>query len=85
MISELTNSAWIILVSYERDEKSGWLTREEAQALAITRIEALRYGTEGKDFFWIQDMRPRMIMHPYRSDLNGQELTSFTDSRAMRL
>ena len=83
LIRELTNSAWSILASYERDEQSGLLTREQAQALAITRIEALRYGPEGKDYFWIQDMQPRMIMHPYRSDLNGQELLSFSDPRGV--
>ncbi len=85
MIRELTNSAWSILASYERDEQNGLLTREQAQALAITRIEALRYGPEGKDYFWIQDMQPRMIMHPYRTDLNGQELLSFTDPRGVRI
>jgi PAS domain S-box-containing protein len=83
MIRELTNSAWSILASYERDEANGTLTRAEAQALAITRVEALRYGPESKDYFWIQDMQPRMIMHPYRSDLNGQELASFTDPRGV--
>jgi PAS domain S-box-containing protein len=83
MIRELTNSAWSILASYERDERSGLLTREQAQALAITRVEALRYGPEGKDYFWIQDMQPRMIMHPYRKDLNGQDLVSFTDPRGV--
>ncbi|MCX6077922.1 MAG: DUF294 nucleotidyltransferase-like domain-containing protein [Chloroflexi bacterium] len=83
MIRELTNSAWSILASYQRDEQNGLLTRQQAQALAITRIQALRYGPEGKDYFWIQDMQPRMIMHPYRADLNGQELLSFTDPRGV--
>jgi len=83
LIQELTNSAWSILASYQRDEQSGLLTREEAQALAIARIEALRYGPEGKDYFWLQDLQPRMIMHPYRSDLNGQELLDFTDPRGV--
>ncbi len=85
MIQELTNSAWSILASYQRDEANGLLTREEAQQLAITRVEALRYGKEGKDYFWIQDMEPRMIMHPYRSDLNGQELVSFKDPRGVQI
>ncbi len=83
MIRELTNSAWSILSSYARDEQNNRLTREQAQLLAIARIEALRYGPEGKDYFWIQDMTPRMIMHPYRSDLNGEDLTSFTDPRGV--
>jgi PAS domain S-box-containing protein len=83
MIRELTNSAWSILASYERDERAGALTRQEAQALAIARIEALRYGREGKDYFWLQDLHPRMIMHPYRQDLNGQDLSQFTDPRGV--
>ena len=83
LILELTNSAWSILASYERDMQNSVLTRQQAQAQAITRIEALRYGPEGKDYFWIQDMQPRMIMHPYRQDLNGQDVSSMTDPRGV--
>ncbi|KAF0111958.1 MAG: cyclic nucleotide-regulated nucleotidyltransferase [Chloroflexi bacterium] len=85
MIRELTNSAWSILSSYQRDEQNGVLTRKQAQELAIARIETLRYGPEGKDYFWIQDMQPRMIMHPYRSDLNGQDLLNLSDPRGVRI
>ena len=85
LIRELTNSAWSILASYERDERNGLLTHEEVQAQAIERIEALRYGADGKDYFWIQDMQPRMIMHPYRPDLNGQDLENFTDPRGVQI
>lgn len=83
LIRELTNSAWSILASYERDESNGLLTREQAQALAAERIATLRYGPQGMDYFWIQDMQPQMIMHPYRSDLNGQDLSDFTDVRGV--
>ncbi len=83
MIRELTNSAWSILVSYHDDEQSGILTRGEAQKLAADRIESLRYGPEGKDYFWIQDSTPRMIMHPYRADLNNKDLSNLLDSRGV--
>jgi PAS domain S-box-containing protein len=83
LIRELTNSAWSILASYERDERNGLLTREQAQELAKTRVEALRYGPEGKDYFWIQDLQPRMIMHPYRGDLSGEDVSAFVDARGV--
>jgi CBS domain-containing protein len=83
MIRELTNSAWSVLAAYERDEQAGLLTRTEAQAAAAGLIEQLRYGPDGKDYFWIQDGEPRMVMHPYRSDLNGQGLDGFTDPRGV--
>jgi cation transport regulator ChaB len=55
MIKELTNSAWSILSKYESDERNGLITREEAQKIAASRIEFLRYGEESKDYFWITD------------------------------
>lgn len=85
MIRELTNSAWSILDSYARDEQAGQLTRQEAQDLAKARVAALRYGPDGKDYFWLQDMRPRIIMHPYRPDLVGQDVSEFTDPRGVRI
>ena len=85
MIKELTNSAWSILSKYENDEREGFMNREEAQKTAISRIKYLRYGEENKDYFWITDMTPTMIMHPFRSDLNGVDLTNFTDPHGKRL
>ena len=79
MIRELTQSAWSILVEYEKEVAAGMLSRDEAQRLAVSRIQFLRYGKEGKDYFWITDMHPRMIVHPYRPDLNGKDLTDYVD------
>ena len=85
MIRELTNSALSILSKYENDEREGLLTREEAQSIAISRIQYLRYGEENKDYFWITDMTPVMIMHPFRNDLNGKDLTNFSDPHGNKL
>jgi PAS domain S-box-containing protein len=85
MIRELTNSAWNILDSYHQKELQNELSRLEAQDKAISIIETLRYGSENKDYFWITDMQPRMIVHPYRQDLNGKDLNDFTDSHGKRL
>ena len=85
MIRELTNSAWSILSKYESDERDGVLSRKEAQQTAIERIQYLRYGNENKDYFWVTDMHPNMIMHPFRSDLNGKDLSNFTDPHGNKM
>ncbi|MBM3404250.1 MAG: PAS domain-containing protein [Bacteroidetes bacterium] len=85
MIKELTNSAWSILAKYEKDEKEGILTREMAQKNAISRIQYLRYGEENKDYFWVTDIKPTMIMHPFRADLNGKDLSDFSDPHGKKL
>ncbi|HSL85120.1 MAG TPA: DUF294 nucleotidyltransferase-like domain-containing protein [Thermoanaerobaculia bacterium] len=85
MIRELAKSAASILQEYHDEERSGRLSREEAQAAAVERIQFLRYGKEGKDYFWITDLQPRMVVHPYRLDLNGQDLTGYRDPEGNRV
>ncbi len=85
MITELTHAAWSILADAERQVQAGRIARADAQREARDRIAALRYGRTNKDYFWIQDMYPRMVMHPYRTDLNGQDLREFRDPRGARI
>ena len=85
MIGQLTQSAISILEEYEREERSGALTREQAQREAVTRLRYLRYGDEEKDYFWVTDMHPYMVMHPYRTDLEGKDLSDFADPGGKRL
>ena len=85
MIRELTTSAWHVLDSYHREQRAGRMTEEEAKTAAVWQVHHLRYGDEGKDYFWITDDRPVMIDHPFREDLNGTDLSDFTDSQGKRL
>jgi signal transduction histidine kinase len=85
MIRELTESSWSILAAHAQEERDGLLTRQKAQASAIENLRRLRYGPELKDYFWINDMHPRIIMHPYRSDLEGKDISDFSDPNGKRL
>ena len=77
MIKELVNVSWSIMVLYEEQERIGRMSRAEAQAKAIGEIEHLRYGDEFRDYFWISDMQPQLIMHPYSKDLIGGDLSEY--------
>jgi PAS domain S-box-containing protein len=81
MIRELTTLACGILSEYGRKVQEGQLSLSQAQKAAAQSVQALRYGKEGKDYFWITDGQPRMIVHPYRPDLNGQDVSNFKDQR----
>lgn len=85
LIRELTRSAASVLKEYHAEETAGRMSREEAQAAAAMRVRDLRYGPDAKDYFWITDMHPRMVMHPFRPDLEGQDLTDFTDPEGNRV
>jgi signal transduction histidine kinase len=84
-IQELTATAWDILVHYNQKVIDGELTQKESQKLATNQIRDLRYGPEDKDYFWINDMQPRMIMHPYRPELDGQILSDHSDPKGKHL
>ncbi|MBB5347161.1 cache domain-containing protein [Desulfoprunum benzoelyticum] len=79
MIMELTETAWSLLEDYHARELRGELSPDEAKRRAILRIGKLRYGPGKKDYFWINDMTPVMIMHPYRPDIEGKDVATFED------
>jgi len=66
-----------ILDYYHGLETAGTLTTEQAQKQALDTIRGLRYNQS--DYFWINDLRPVMIMHPVSVKLNGQDLSAIRD------
>jgi PAS domain S-box-containing protein len=85
MILELTVSSWNILASFEQEVQEGKLTREQAQYEAVRQFRNLHYGPQLKDYFWINDLGPRMVVHPYRHDLEGQDISDIRDPDGKRL
>jgi PAS domain S-box-containing protein len=79
MIQTLTHSTVSLLSEYNERAMSGELTQMQARKRAMERTRYLRYGADGKDYFWIIDLHPFMLMHPYRPDLEGRDMTAFTD------
>ena len=66
-----------LLAYYHGLESAGTLSREAAQQQALTAVRGLRYGEN--DYFWINDLKPVMIMHPANSKLEGQDLSAIRD------
>ena len=73
----LVEVAYGVLDNYYNLSKEGKMPEKEAQAAAINAVKRLRY--EAKDYFWINDMQPKMIMHPFKPELDGKELSDFKD------
>jgi PAS domain S-box-containing protein len=85
MIHALSTSAMSSIRHYAHMVTDGTLTTEEAKSQAIAHLRDLRYGPDNKDYFWINDTHPRMIMHPYRPDLEGKDVTEETDPAGQKL
>lgn len=81
MIRELTNSFWSLIEEYDLQD----ISKDEAQQQVAARIQQIRYGSENKDYFWIIDRQPKMIMHPYREDLLNADLGSYEDPNGKKI
>lgn len=66
-----------VLAYYQGLEAAGALSREAAQQQALQVVRALRYDHD--DYFWINDLGPKMIMHPANPKLDGQDLSAIRD------
>jgi PAS domain S-box-containing protein/putative nucleotidyltransferase with HDIG domain len=72
MLRELNTIVWEMVSSYEKMERTGEMSREQAQQTALHIIRDLRYGPVNKDYFWVNDMNGLIVVHPYRPDLHGE-------------
>ena len=72
-----------VLVGFHRLAADGKVTDEEARKLALDALRRLRY--EDREYFWVNDLRPRMVMHPARPELEGKDLSDEADPNGKRL
>lgn len=78
----LTDTVYSLLLHYNQLVEKGELTVEEAQELALSRLEAMRYD-DGSGYYWIHSAKnlqhPVMVMHPIKPQLNGTDLSNIND------
>jgi len=72
-----------VLAAYAKEVDAGRLTQDAAQAQAKAMIKGLRY--EGQEYLWINDMKPVMVMHPFKPELDGKDLAGFKDPNGKAL
>lgn len=82
-VSYLVQEATSLLASYQKQVEAGTLTKEEAQKQAAERIAAIRY--DGANYLWINDLGPKMVMHPIKPELNGKDLSENKDPNGKAL
>ncbi|VVN89305.1 Methyl-accepting chemotaxis protein McpP [Pseudomonas fluorescens] len=66
-----------VLEYYHSLETAGTLSRDAAQKQALSAIRGLRY--DQKEYFWVNDLKPVMLMHPSNPKLEGQDLSAIKD------
>ncbi len=70
-------TAWGMVDTLGRAASSGEMSQEQAKSRAISQLKNMRY--DGKEYFWVNDMQPRMVMHPTKPELDGKDLAASKD------
>ncbi|ATB44671.1 methyl-accepting chemotaxis protein [Corallococcus macrosporus] len=78
-LKQAVETAYGVLEAYEARERAGTLTRQEAQAQAAALLERLRYSQV--EYFWVNDLDTRLVMHPHLPDMLGKDLKGYRDVR----
>jgi len=83
--SDIVSVAYSLVAEYDQRAAKGEFTLEEAQNRAKERIRKFRFGKDGNGYIWINDLEPKMLMHPVKPDLEGKDLSGFKDQNGKQL
>jgi len=72
-----------LIVWAQAQEAAGNLTRDQAQKTVLSALEAVRY--DSKEYFWVNDMQPKILMHPIKPELNGKDVGDMKDPNGLAL
>ncbi len=82
-VMRAVETSWGVVDHYATQARSGALTQEEAQARAMAVVKSQRF--DGENYFWINDMNLRMVMHPIKPALDGKDLSGLADPSGKKL
>ncbi|PHM21733.1 MAG: hypothetical protein CK604_05030 [Curvibacter sp. PD_MW3] len=72
-----------LIAHFHAQVTKGQLSESEGKQRALDAIKVLRYS--GAEYFWVNDMHPRMVMHAIRAELDGKDLSDNKDPTGKRL
>jgi methyl-accepting chemotaxis protein len=84
-IKQVIDTSISVLVKINKDFEEGKLSKKDAIELGKQTVKMMRYGANNKDYIWINDFHPRMIMHPYVKKLEGKDLSEYRDREGLKL
>jgi len=66
-----------LVTHYQDQVAAGKISEEEGKQRAIAAIKGMRYS--GKEYFFLQDLQSKMVMHPTSPKLDGTDVSGLKD------
>src|SRR5512145_1411598 len=72
-----------VISDFGDEAQAGRMSEEEAKRAALRALGKLRYA--GTEYFWVNDMEPRVVMHPIKKELDGKDVSDYRDPNGKAL
>ena len=82
-VRQTVEIAYSTVAHFQEEAAKGHMTDEEARKHAMSDLKGMRYS--GSEYFWINDMHPKMVMHPIKPELDGKDLSDNKDPTGKHL
>ncbi|PWF25507.1 methyl-accepting chemotaxis protein [Corticimicrobacter populi] len=82
-VRQTVETAYSLVASFHARAQAGEMSEEAARQASITALRAMRYS--GNEYFWINDMDARIVLHPIRPELEGKDMSDSRDPTGLRL
>jgi len=76
-VRNLVEVAHATVALYEKEARDGKISVDDAKKAAINAVRAMRY--DKVEYFWINDLKDEMVMHPIKPELDGKKLDQIKD------
>jgi len=76
-VRQAVETAHGVIAHFHGQASKGSLSEDEAKQHAMATVRALRYS--GNEYFWINDMQPKVVMHPIVPDMEGKDQSQRKD------
>ncbi len=83
MTRRLVETAVSTVNHYQRLAQAGVMSTEEAQKAALSLLQDVRYDKE--QYFWVNDMAGKMLMHPTSSKLVNTSILELKDAHGSKI
>jgi methyl-accepting chemotaxis protein len=82
-VRNLAEAAQTVVAYFEQLSRDGKMDQPTAQAAALQALRAIRY--DKKEYFWVNDLGPKMLMHSMKPELEGKDLSQLKDPNGKAL
>ena len=79
----VVETAASLIESHIQEAKDGKITEAEAKARSLEDLQTMRY--HGDEYFWINDLEPKILVHGVKPELNGKNASDIKDPHGKQI